>query len=116
MPRLTEGWQQTSLLDAIFDHISDALIVYDNNRVIRGVNRAAEKLFGMAADEMVGNPCGDVFRCGICEPGCGVLVGLSENYGSPTSAVRLQVIGKFEKPFSKGYASSARPATTERGD
>ena len=86
---MTEGWQQTSLLDAIFDHISDALIVYDNSRVIRGVNRSAEKLFGMAAEEMVGNPCSEVFRCGICEPGCGLLVGLSENYGSPTSAVRL---------------------------
>jgi 3-phenylpropionate/trans-cinnamate dioxygenase ferredoxin reductase subunit len=35
---------------------------------------------------------------------------------APTSAVRLQVIGKFEKPFSKGYARSANPATTERGD
>ncbi|RZS46777.1 2Fe-2S iron-sulfur cluster binding domain-containing protein [Sphaerotilus mobilis] len=35
---------------------------------------------------------------------------------APTSAVRLQVIGKFEKPFSKGYASSVNPATTERGD
>ncbi|MDP4302201.1 2Fe-2S iron-sulfur cluster binding domain-containing protein [Leptothrix discophora] len=35
---------------------------------------------------------------------------------APTSAVRLQVIGKFEKPFSRGHAKSANPTTTERGD
>jgi PAS domain S-box-containing protein len=89
MPKLIDGWAHTNLIEAVFDHLSDALILYDAERIITGVNRAAEKLFGLHADEMVGRHCADVFRCGICEPGCGVLVSLNEGASSPHSTVRL---------------------------
>jgi PAS domain S-box-containing protein len=86
----TEAWRDTNLIEAVFDHISDALILYDNDRVITRVNRAAEKLFGLSAGEMVGRSCHDVFRCGICEPGCGVLTSLNQSqYGTPNPTVRL---------------------------
>jgi PAS domain S-box-containing protein len=89
MPKVLEGWAQTNLLEAVFDHLSDALILYDASRVITGVNRAAEKLFGLPAEEMVGRDCADVFRCGVCEPGCGVLVSISQATASPNGTVRL---------------------------
>lgn len=86
----TEAWKDTNLIEAVFDHISDALILYDNDRVITRVNRAAEKLFGLSAEEMEGRSCSDVFRCGICEPGCGVLTSLSHSqHGTPNPTVRL---------------------------
>ncbi|MCC6585373.1 MAG: sigma 54-interacting transcriptional regulator [Bryobacterales bacterium] len=88
MSKLLEQWQKTNLMEAVFDHLSDALIIYDNRRSITGVNRAAERLFGMTADEMVGRECSEVFRCGQCEPGCGVLISLDHGH-TPNGTIRL---------------------------
>lgn len=88
MSKLFEQWQRTNLMEAVFDHLSDALIIYDHRRVITGVNRSAERLFGMTADEMVGRECNEVFRCGQCEPGCGVLISLDHGH-TPNGTIRL---------------------------
>ncbi len=89
MPKLTPEWRGDNLLEAVFDQLSDALIIYDPNRIITGVNRAAEKLFGMTAEEMVGRECGEVFRCAVCESNCGMQVGLTQLSGAPNGTVRL---------------------------
>jgi PAS domain S-box-containing protein len=89
MSKLVPDWQRASVLEAVFDQLSDALVLYDKDFVIAGVNEAAEKLFGMTADEMVGRGCQEVFRCGICEPGCGMLVGLNQAPAFSNSTVRL---------------------------
>jgi PAS domain S-box-containing protein len=89
MSKLTPGWQQTSVLESVFDQLSDALVLYDPDFLITGVNRAAEKLFGMSSDEMLGRHCQDIFHCSVCEPGCGVLVGLNQAPAAPNSTVRL---------------------------
>jgi PAS domain S-box-containing protein len=70
MSNLALEWQNSHLLAAVFNQLSDALIIYDSNLQISGVNEAAERLFGLSTDEMVGRDCRDVFRCGVCEPGC----------------------------------------------
>ena len=54
MSKLTPGWQKTSVLESVFDQLSDALVLYDPEFRITGVNRSAEKLFGMASEEMLG--------------------------------------------------------------
>jgi len=89
MPKLTPEWQESRILEAVFDQLSDALILYSPDFTITGVNRAAEKLFGMASGDMIGRHCREVFRCGVCEPGCGVLVGLDRGPSAPNSTVRL---------------------------
>jgi PAS domain S-box-containing protein len=89
MSKLIPEWQRASVLEAIFDQLSDGLILYDNEYRITGVNEAAERLFGMSAEEMVGRSCREVFRCGICEPGCGMLIGLQQSPGVANSTVRL---------------------------
>ena len=90
MSRLSPEWRRTSVLEAVFDQLSDALVLYDPDFTIRGVNRAAEKLFGLPSEDMVGKHCQDVFRCAGCEPGCGVLVGLDQAAATPpNSTVRL---------------------------
>jgi PAS domain S-box-containing protein len=76
------------VLESVFDQLSDALVLYDRDFRITGVNRAAEKLFGMSSEAMVGRNCRDVFRCDVCEPGCGVLVGLNQ---SPASNATLRI-------------------------
>ena len=89
MSKLTPGWQRTSILESVFDQLSDALLLYDADFRIAGVNRAAEKLLGMSSDFILGKHCQDVFKCSLCEPGCGVLVGLSQTMASPNCTVRL---------------------------
>jgi len=90
MSKLTPGWQRTSVLESVFDQLSDALVLYDPEFSITGVNRAAEKLFGMSSEEMLGKHCQDIFKCSLCEPGCGVLVGLNQNPAAPNCTVRLR--------------------------
>jgi len=97
MSKLTPEWQQTRILEAVFDQLSDALVLYSPDFTITGVNRAAEKLFGMASEDMIGRHCQEVFRCGVCEPGCGVLVGLNQAPSAPHSTIRLHTDNGMER-------------------
>src|SRR5215831_7485798 len=97
MSKLTPGWQQTSVLESVFDQLSDALVLYDPEFRVTGVNRAAEKLFGMSSEEILGKHCQDLFRCSLCEPGCGVLVGLNQTPSSPNCTVRLHTDNGMER-------------------
>ena len=97
MSKLTPTWQKTSVLEAVFDQLSDALVLYDPEFHITGVNRAAEKLFGMASEELLGKHCQDVFKCSLCEPNCGVLVGLNQAPAAPHSTVQLHTENGMER-------------------
>jgi len=97
MSKLTPEWQQTRILEAVFDQLSDALVLYSPDFTITGVNRAAEKLFGIPSAEMIGRHCQEVFRCGVCEPGCGVLIGLNQAPSAPHSTIRLHTDNGMER-------------------
>jgi PAS domain S-box-containing protein len=97
MSKLTPGWQRSSVLEAVFDQLSDALLLYDPDFRVTGVNRSAEKLFGMTSEEMLGKHCQEIFRCSSCEPGCGVLVGLNQAPASPNCTVRLNTGNGLER-------------------
>ena len=97
MSKITPGWQRSSVLESVFDQLSDALVLYDPEFRVTGVNKAAEKLFGMSAEEMLGKHCQDVFKCSLCEPGCGVLVGLNQATGAPNTTVRLHTDNGMER-------------------
>jgi PAS domain S-box-containing protein len=86
---LLPKWRQADVLEAVFDQLSDALVLYDRDLTITGVNRAAERLFGFEAEELVGRNCREVFRCTLCESGCGLLEGLNQAAAVPHSTVRL---------------------------
>jgi two-component system response regulator AtoC len=97
MSKLVAKWQQSNVLEAVFDQLSDALVLYDNSHAITGMNRAAERLFGMTADEMVGRNCKEVFGCGDCQPNCGFLEGLAAGQSIPHGTVRLHTDGGRER-------------------
>src|SRR5215472_4965280 len=119
MSKLTPGWQKTGVLESVFDQLSDALILYDPEFCITGVNRAAEKLFGMSSEEMLGKHCQEIFRCSVCEPNCGMLVGLGEPPAAPNSTVRLHtgngmerlVVMKTSQMFDEGGTVTGVVAT-----
>ncbi|HXN46584.1 MAG TPA: sigma 54-interacting transcriptional regulator [Bryobacteraceae bacterium] len=89
MSKLLPQWQEAHVLETVFDQLSDALVLYDQSHSITGMNRAAERLFGVAADDMVGHNCREVFRCSECEPGCGLAEGLTSSQDVPHGMVRL---------------------------
>src|SRR5450755_1829927 len=89
---LAVRWQRPEILEAIFDQLSDALFLYDKGLHIVGVNQAAQRLFGMPAEEMIGRHCRDLFHCAVCEPTCGMLQGLDDSRDSqPTGTISLHL-------------------------
>jgi len=44
--KLTPGWQKTSVLESVFDQLSDALVLYDPEFRITGVNRSRRNCVG----------------------------------------------------------------------
>src|SRR3954452_2037020 len=97
MSKITPGWQRSSVLESVFDQLSDALILYDPEFRITGVNRSAEKLFGLTSEEMLGKECQDLFKCSLCEPNCGVLVGLNQAPSNANTTVRLHTGNGMER-------------------
>jgi len=89
MPVIAPQWQRPEVLQAIFDQLSDGLFLYDKDLFITGVNQAAQRLFGMTAEEMVGKRCKDLFRCTVCEPGCGMSESLGDSACLPSGTVRI---------------------------
>ncbi len=91
MSRLPAAWNNVKALEAVFDQLSDALILYDGNLVIQAVNRAAERQFGLSASDVVGRHCREVFRCTQCEAGCGLLEGMQEAGATLDGRVRWMI-------------------------
>jgi PAS domain S-box-containing protein len=88
---LAARWQRPEILEAIFDQLSDALFIYDKGLHVCGVNQSAQRLFGMSADQMIGKHCQELFRCTVCEPGCGMLQGLTQSSSLPTGTISLHM-------------------------
>ncbi|MCC6364786.1 MAG: sigma 54-interacting transcriptional regulator [Bryobacterales bacterium] len=78
MSKLLENSKQSKILEAVFDQLSDALIIYDPDMMITGVNRAAEIMFDLGSEQMKNMRCSDVFRCATCENDCGMLLGINQ--------------------------------------
>ena len=119
MSKLSPGWQSVNVLEAVFDQLSDALILYDPEFRITGVNRSAEKLFGMSSEEMLGKHCQEIFKCSLCEPGCGMLVGLNQAPSTPHCTVRLHTENGMERLVVMQHHPDVRrpgPAYRRGGD
>ena len=97
MSKITPNWQKSGVLEAVFDQLTDALLLYDPDFRITGVNRAAEKLFGMSSDEMLGKHCQEIFKCSVCEPNCGMLMGINQPRATPNGTVHLHTENGMER-------------------
>ena len=91
MSDLARAWQRPSVLEAIFNQLSDAVFLYDKHLHILAVNQAAERLFGMAADKIIGKTCQDLFHCSSCEPDCGLRQAVGQPTGLPTGTMKLHL-------------------------
>jgi PAS domain S-box-containing protein len=95
--RLVSRWQNPEVLEAVFDQLPDGIVLYGLDLKITGVNRAAEGLFGIPAEEMVGRSCAEVFRCGLCDSRCGMAAGLESGADVPDGTLVLRTNGGPER-------------------
>lgn len=89
MPRLTPDWQGSAVLEAMFEQLPEPYLLYDDRLQITGINLAAERLLRRSAEDAVGRRCRDVFHCAVCEPECGMQLGLRPGYSITNSIVRM---------------------------
>ncbi len=54
----------------ILDSVADGVFTVDKNFIITSFNRAAEKVSGYSAQEVIGRPCREVFDTKLCTSGC----------------------------------------------
>ncbi|MDZ7638412.1 MAG: sigma 54-interacting transcriptional regulator [Bryobacterales bacterium] len=97
MAKLNPQWRQPRILEAIFDQMSDALLLYDPDRRIAGVNRAAERLLGSPAKALIGKECREVFGCTECDPICGILMSIGDVPSMSPATVRLHLANGLER-------------------
>ena len=60
-------WQSPETLQAIFNQISDAVLFYNKDLHLVGVNKSGEKLFGLTSEEMLGRSCWSLFHVAAAE-------------------------------------------------
>jgi PAS domain S-box-containing protein len=96
---LTGKWKRPEVLEAVFDHLSEAIFLYDNSLHITGANSAAGALFGTDPDELTGRHCREVFRCANCDGSCAISQGLREVGRLASGTVNLHLKNGRERMF-----------------
>ena len=90
---LTAGTQRARFLEAMFDQLSDAVVLFDKDLQIVGANQAAERLFGLVAAEMVGKDWQDLFQGRTCDQDGVTRQALDRSFALPTGTVSLGLNG-----------------------
>ncbi len=78
--------------DLIFRHIPHGIFTVDEQGVITGFNRAAERITGWSRDEVVGRSCSRIFRSDHCELTC--FLRQSIEHGEPHRDQEVTIICK----------------------
>jgi two-component system response regulator AtoC len=91
MSKLAPDWRKTSVFETVFDQLPDALVLYDSEFRITGVNRSAEELFSRSSEEMLGKHCQEVYCSRACRPGCAPLWGFEEAPSTALQTLRLDI-------------------------
>lgn len=61
---------QQKNLEAIFNSLSDGILVLDNDLKITHANKAAERITGFSANEVLGQSCTDILQGNLCGTEC----------------------------------------------
>ena len=97
MTKLTPTHGDTNVLDVVLDQVAQAVVLCDPDRVITGINRAAEQLLSIRSETTLGKPCREVFCCHICIPECGIRAGLAPGPKTPGSVLRICGSGSHDR-------------------
>jgi two-component system, NtrC family, response regulator AtoC len=93
----TRTRQKTRLLELAFNQLAAALVLWDPDFRITGINRSAERLLGASSQKMLGKHYQELFQCAICGPGCRILLGLNRAPSAPHETVRINIGSELER-------------------
>jgi PAS domain S-box-containing protein len=82
--------ERSSILETIFEHLPDARLLCDRDLRIVGVNRCAERLFGMPAHEIIGENSQELLHRMAREPGLSLQPMVPECARLPSGTVKLR--------------------------
>lgn len=97
---------------SILDSVADGIFAVDKSMRIISFNRAAEQLTGYSRDEVLGQPCKEVFRSEYCHHDCCVQKSLLA--GDTVIRHQVGIMDKFERPLQ--VTISASPIRNESGE
>ncbi|MBI5096994.1 MAG: sigma 54-interacting transcriptional regulator [Nitrospirae bacterium] len=80
---------QKENLEAIFNSLSDGIIVVDNGLKITHVNKAALKITGYSVKEILGQSCTDILRGSLCGTECFMAKTRDQKAGHTESQVEI---------------------------
>lgn len=89
---LHEVFIQKENLEAIFNSLSEGIIVVDNELKITHVNKSALKITGYLADEIFGQSCTDILRGALCGSVC--LMAKTRDEKREHNEVQVEIIRK----------------------
>ncbi len=97
-PERAEGGSISSMWrGTILDSIADGVFTVDDGWRITSFNRAAEQITGYSRQEVIGRPCYEVFRSGICRSNCALRRTLES--GTPIVNVPVEAFAKDGSPL-----------------
>ncbi len=83
--------QCREILEVLFEHMSEPVVLYDRDLLIVGINRAAANVLSMDAVAAVGKSCRELFRCAPCERGCVLRTRLAWDHKSSAGGIRVPI-------------------------
>ncbi len=91
-------------LSSILNSVADGVFTVDLQYNVTSFNRAAERITGFRAEEVIGRPCHTVFRSTICRGDCPLKV--SVRTGQPVMSCEIEVFDRSNqlKPISVSTA------------
>ena len=94
----TQPGTRITLLAAVFDQLPNAVVLFDSDLRIVEMNQAAEKLFGIAAEDVIGKNHDCLFLCDSCASNCVV-----RQAGGHTSKLRIKSEGSRNAVVNTTY-------------
>ncbi|MFH1116083.1 MAG: sigma 54-interacting transcriptional regulator [Pseudomonadota bacterium] len=88
----------------VFGFLEEGVVISDKDRRIRFLNRAAERITGHSAEQVVGRKCYDVFQSDLCHSDCKLLKAMESGEEIVAPTVMLKN-GRGELVYIRGVTT-----------
>ena len=104
---MTVGRLDNKFFPLLLDVIDQSIFTVDRKGHITSFNRAAEKLTGYYANEVIGRKCSEIFQTSLCDTACPLLRTIQDGERVLDRRVRIQVKDGRSIPVSVSTATLA---------
>jgi len=96
----------------VLESLADGIFTVDRQWRVTSFNRAAERITGLAREQVLGRPCHEVFRANVCQNGCGLRRAIESGQSVMMRSLHIQGARGERIPIS----ISAAVLRDERGE